>query len=288
MSGRRLNRWPTFYRRVAPSPEEMESMLRVGAFDEFGKTRTAQFWECQFLQRSLWQADVVGQGLLLPPPGLDRLPEVPLAGPTRRERLEAENELLGFPASGHPLELTTHCLGYLLPGVAAGRARRRGSGDVRAGGGTTHPPPNHRRTDEVPDPCRLDGHGGNGIVRPDLQELTAWPRCVTRFWRSQQESKRLRTDVGIHCGLCGRVNQGKRVVLGFAEIGIIRIACHAQPRCFPWGPDCELALWISCAMPRNYNSLVLLQSVPTSRIGGRTRYTRCKWVSLNAVSYFNP
>jgi DNA polymerase III alpha subunit len=36
---------------------------------------------------------------------MDRLPEVPLQEPTRRERLEAENELVGFPASGHPLEL---------------------------------------------------------------------------------------------------------------------------------------------------------------------------------------
>ena len=94
-----------FYRRVALSPEEAEAMLRVGAFDEFGKTRTAQFWECQFLQRSFGKADGGGQGLLLPPPGMDRLPEVPLQEPTRRERLEAENELLGFPASGHPLEL---------------------------------------------------------------------------------------------------------------------------------------------------------------------------------------
>ena len=33
------------------------------------------------------------------------MPEVPLQEPTRRERLEAENELLGFPASAHPLEL---------------------------------------------------------------------------------------------------------------------------------------------------------------------------------------
>ena len=36
------------------------------------------------------------------------LPVVPLAEPTRRERLESENELLGFPASGHPLELQDH------------------------------------------------------------------------------------------------------------------------------------------------------------------------------------
>lgn len=94
-----------FYRRVAPSPEELELLLRVGAFDEFGRTRTAQFWECQFLQRAFGHGDGGRQGLLLPPPGMERRPEVPLKEPTRRERLEAENELLGFPASGHPLEL---------------------------------------------------------------------------------------------------------------------------------------------------------------------------------------
>jgi DNA-directed DNA polymerase III PolC len=97
-----------FFRRVAASPEEMESLLRVGAFDEFGRTRTAQFWECQFLSRAFGGKDGSRQGMLLPPPGLDRLPEAPLTEPTRRERLESENQLLGFPASGHPLELHDH------------------------------------------------------------------------------------------------------------------------------------------------------------------------------------
>jgi DNA polymerase III alpha subunit len=97
-----------FYRRVAPLPEEMEAMLRVGAFDEFGKPRTAQFWECQFLQRTFGTPGDGRQGLLLPPPGMNRLPEAPLQEPTRRERLESENELLGFPAGGHPLELHDH------------------------------------------------------------------------------------------------------------------------------------------------------------------------------------
>lgn len=93
-----------FYRRIVASPEEMEALLRVGAFDEFGKPRTAQFWECQLLRQTFGHADG-RQGQLFPPPGLNRLPEVPLQEPTRRERLEAENELLGFPASAHPLEL---------------------------------------------------------------------------------------------------------------------------------------------------------------------------------------
>jgi len=53
---------------------------------------------------------------LLPPGNLDRLPSVPLAEPTRLQRLRNEEELLGYPASGHPLELfpdiawDTYCL----------------------------------------------------------------------------------------------------------------------------------------------------------------------------------
>ena len=36
-----------FFRRVQPLPEEMEALIRVGAFDDFGQTRTAQFWDVQ-------------------------------------------------------------------------------------------------------------------------------------------------------------------------------------------------------------------------------------------------
>src|SRR6202042_1203197 len=88
-----------------PMPEEIEAMIRVGGFDEFGQARTAQFWDAQFLRRSYGNAGEPGQGWLLAPPGAERLPEVPLREPMRQERLEWETELLGFAASGHPLEL---------------------------------------------------------------------------------------------------------------------------------------------------------------------------------------
>ena len=94
-----------FFQRVAPGREEMEALLRVGAFDEFGKSRTAQFWEVQQLCHAFSGTSEPGQGWLLPAPKLDRLPEVPLEEPTRRQRLEWETELLEFAASGHPLEL---------------------------------------------------------------------------------------------------------------------------------------------------------------------------------------
>lgn len=43
---------------------------------------------------------------LVPPPGLEHLPSVPLNEPSRRERLEAETDLFGYAVSGHPLELS--------------------------------------------------------------------------------------------------------------------------------------------------------------------------------------
>ncbi|PWU17917.1 MAG: fused DNA polymerase IV/DNA polymerase III subunit alpha, partial [Verrucomicrobia bacterium] len=94
-----------FHRRVKPLPEEMETIIRAGGFDEFGQPRTRQFWEAQYLHRVFGDAREPEQGWLLPPPSLERFPGVPLREPTRRERLEAETELFGYTVSGHPLEL---------------------------------------------------------------------------------------------------------------------------------------------------------------------------------------
>jgi DNA polymerase III alpha subunit len=41
-----------FSRRVAPTAEELEAMIRAGAFDEFGETRTRQFWQAQHLVKT--------------------------------------------------------------------------------------------------------------------------------------------------------------------------------------------------------------------------------------------
>jgi len=94
---------PDFYHRVNPSKEELEAMSRVGAFDEFGESRTRQFWQACVLARSYQDGHGSEQGWLLPPLGLERLPEVPLREPTGDEKLEWETELLDFPVSAHPL-----------------------------------------------------------------------------------------------------------------------------------------------------------------------------------------
>jgi DNA polymerase III alpha subunit/nucleotidyltransferase/DNA polymerase involved in DNA repair len=94
-----------FFHRVVPTGEEFEAMIRVGGFDQFGESRTRQFWQAQHLLKTYGASTEPNQGWLIPPPGLERLPGIPLNEPTRRERLEAETGLFGFAVSGHPLEL---------------------------------------------------------------------------------------------------------------------------------------------------------------------------------------
>jgi len=94
-----------FYRRVGPGAEELEGMIQAGAFDEFGEPRTRQYWQAQHLVKTFAATNEPGQGWLLPPPGLEQLPGVPLNEQTRLERLRWETELFGYAVSGHPLEL---------------------------------------------------------------------------------------------------------------------------------------------------------------------------------------
>jgi error-prone DNA polymerase len=87
-----------FWRRCRPQGEEAMGLLRVGAFDGFGSSRTELFWELRAL--APWMA---GQGLLLEARGAG-LPES-RTEPGRLEKLRDEMELLGFPVNGHPVEL---------------------------------------------------------------------------------------------------------------------------------------------------------------------------------------
>ena len=93
-----------FFHRVHPSGEELEAMVRSGAFDGFGESRTRQFWAAQFLLRTFGTGEP-GQSWLLPPADPDSLPKIPVVEPTERERLQWESELFGYVVSGHPLDL---------------------------------------------------------------------------------------------------------------------------------------------------------------------------------------
>ncbi len=93
-----------FYWRVSPPVEDMEKLIRVGAFDEFGDPRTRQFWRLQEAVRTFDAGS--GAGWLIPPPATsDGLRRVALTEPDFQKCLEAEYDLLGFTVSGHPLEM---------------------------------------------------------------------------------------------------------------------------------------------------------------------------------------
>jgi DNA polymerase III alpha subunit len=92
-----------FFHRVAPSGEEIEAMIHVGGFDEFGETRTRQFWQAQHLLKTYGASVQSRQGWLVPPPGLEQLPSIPLNEPSRRDCLQSEINYFGFAVSGHPL-----------------------------------------------------------------------------------------------------------------------------------------------------------------------------------------
>jgi DNA polymerase III alpha subunit len=92
-----------FYQRVSPTKPEAQNLIRAGAFDSFGLTRTTQFWHLQ--QLADWPHEC-GQGMLFA--SADRplkIPQATLTEPTLVDRLKDEQELLGFTVSGHPLDL---------------------------------------------------------------------------------------------------------------------------------------------------------------------------------------
>jgi DNA polymerase-3 subunit alpha len=94
-----------FFHRVRPSAEELESLVRGGAFDSFGESRTRQFWAVQYFVKTFGGAGQTGQSWLIAPADPAQLPQIPVVEPTRLERLQWETDLFGFAVSGHPLEL---------------------------------------------------------------------------------------------------------------------------------------------------------------------------------------
>ena len=115
-----------FFHRVRLSGEELEAMIRAGAFDSFGETRTRQFWPAQYLLRTFGDSRESGQSWLIPPADPDKLPQIPVVEPTRNERLQSETELFGFAVSGHPLELFLTLLGTrIVPSIASANSSAR-------------------------------------------------------------------------------------------------------------------------------------------------------------------
>jgi len=104
--GRPYHSLRDFYLRTGPQHDEMDALIRVGAFDALEPSRTAQYWEFRGLAR--WPCRREQGWLLAADP--TKLPQVPLHEPDRLQRLQDEMLLLGFTVSGHPLET--------FPGIA--------------------------------------------------------------------------------------------------------------------------------------------------------------------------
>jgi DNA polymerase III alpha subunit len=91
-----------FCLRTGCSPSEMENLIRVGAFDAHGDSRTQQVWQAR--QIAQWPR-VESQGVLFQQDSPVTWPALPLSEPTMADRLQAEMDLLGFTVTGHPLDL---------------------------------------------------------------------------------------------------------------------------------------------------------------------------------------
>ena len=90
------------YVRTGAGQEDVELLIRVGAFDSLGQTRTQQFWELKFILQGR-DTDNASQGWLFPHEVDPRFVSLPLEEPSQRQRWVWEIDLLGFPAEDHPL-----------------------------------------------------------------------------------------------------------------------------------------------------------------------------------------
>lgn len=102
-----------FIRRTRPARDEIESMIRAGAFDAWGEPRTRQFWRVQapetvrHLRAPRFGAgdDAALEFDFEPASRSHWPPRDDAQEPSRQQRLLWETELFGFAVTGHPLEL---------------------------------------------------------------------------------------------------------------------------------------------------------------------------------------
>ena len=103
-----------FYHRVWPQEYELELLMRVGALDGFGLSRTAQFWQMKQLSHAFSGHSINGQGWLLPPQDKHRLPSVPLEEPPLLQRL-IEQELISSCFGSSIGSISGNCLETYCP-----------------------------------------------------------------------------------------------------------------------------------------------------------------------------
>jgi DNA polymerase III alpha subunit len=104
-----------FLARVPVERDEIKSLIKCGALDEFGETRPALLWRLNLARArgTALQAQTPTQALDLLFPAAERGPgdacaasvALPRADYTREQRLAYEQEILEVCVSGHPLDL---------------------------------------------------------------------------------------------------------------------------------------------------------------------------------------
>jgi DNA polymerase III alpha subunit len=120
-----------FLARVPVERDEIESLIKCGAMDDFGSAcsgRPALLWRLN-LQRSLRPppAPVAHAEMLFPealPPALFEPPATPAADYTREQRLAYEQEILEVCVSGHPLDLVARNTEVWSDTLGARRGKR--------------------------------------------------------------------------------------------------------------------------------------------------------------------
>jgi DNA-directed DNA polymerase III PolC len=101
-----------FLRRVPVERDEIETLIKCGAFDEVGEgsaTRPARLWQLHLMRSGPMRASPALEAEMLFPEALSPARPAAIAMPaadyTREQRLAYEQELLEVCVSGHPLDL---------------------------------------------------------------------------------------------------------------------------------------------------------------------------------------
>jgi error-prone DNA polymerase len=99
-----------FCERVRPEGPEALNLIRAGAFDNLGSSRTEQFWRCLHSSRDVnagadW---LFSKSPHLPASESDPLRATYREEPTLLQKLHDELELFGYTITGHPLDLHPH------------------------------------------------------------------------------------------------------------------------------------------------------------------------------------
>jgi error-prone DNA polymerase len=93
-----------FCARVRPEAPEVLNLIRTGAFDRLGDTRTEQFWHCLHSARDVGHGD----DWLFCDSKRQTIRAQFREEPTLLQKLQDEQELLGYTVTGHPLDLHPH------------------------------------------------------------------------------------------------------------------------------------------------------------------------------------